>query len=128
MENRLKVYFDGRCGLCAREIKHYQKIAPAGHFQWLDIVEAQAELRQLGLNEAQALKQLYSIDTAGTLYSGVDTFIQIWSRLPRWQWLAKFMSLPGIYSIAKLAYQGFANWRFNRLTHCKIAANHKNID
>jgi len=119
----LTVYFDGRCGLCSKEIAHYQAIAPAAKFRWCEIQDALAELETLGLSEAQALKQLYSQDSAGELFYGVDTFIQIWRRLPRWHWLAKFTQLPLIYSLAKILYAGFAKWRFKRLTHCQLAAS-----
>ncbi|MEC9079196.1 MAG: DCC1-like thiol-disulfide oxidoreductase family protein, partial [Pseudomonadota bacterium] len=30
----ITVFFDGKCGLCSREIRHYQKIAPAERFCW----------------------------------------------------------------------------------------------
>ena len=33
----IKVFFDGKCGLCSKEINYYIKIAPAGIFDWQDI-------------------------------------------------------------------------------------------
>ena len=32
------VFYDGKCGLCSREINHYKKIAPNGKYQIWDIV------------------------------------------------------------------------------------------
>ena len=33
----IEVYFDGKCGLCSKEIAYYQSIAPSGIFVWMDI-------------------------------------------------------------------------------------------
>ena len=29
-ENLVTVFYDGKCGLCSKEINHYKKIAPTG--------------------------------------------------------------------------------------------------
>ena len=43
--NRLiTVFYDGKCGLCSKEINHYKKIAPQGIFNWQDITECDKEL------------------------------------------------------------------------------------
>ena len=55
---------------------------------------------------------------------GVEAFILIWSQLKRWRILAKIVSLPLIHQIASFSYTYFANLRFNRLEHCKLAAKH----
>ena len=32
-----QVLYDGKCGLCNKEILYYQTIAPKGKFEWVDI-------------------------------------------------------------------------------------------
>ena len=41
------VYFDGKCGLCSKEIRYYQKIAPKGVFEWQDIAHDAGPLKAL---------------------------------------------------------------------------------
>ena len=36
-------------------------------------------------------------------------------------YLALFLKLPGIKHLARLCYNTFAHYRFNRLEHCQIA-------
>ncbi|MDG1286309.1 MAG: DCC1-like thiol-disulfide oxidoreductase family protein [Rickettsiales bacterium] len=35
----LTVYYDGKCGLCNKEIRYYQRIAPVGVFLWVDVTQ-----------------------------------------------------------------------------------------
>lgn len=120
----ITVFYDGKCGLCAREIDHYRTIAPSGVFDWQDITESDEALKQEGISVSKALKLLHAKDQQGQMHIGVDAFILIWSHLKRWRMLAVFVRLPVIRQIANFAYRKFANWRFKRLTHCQIAAHH----
>ncbi len=115
------VYYDGKCGLCSREIRHYQKIAPAGIFNWQDITRKPEPFTKKGYTLAEGLKALHAEDEDGRMHIGVAAFILIWRQLPRWKWLARFASLPLIYHLAKLSYRVFAAWRFKRLDHCQLA-------
>ena len=38
----ITVFYDGKCGLCSKEINHYIKIAPEGIFNWQDITKDNA--------------------------------------------------------------------------------------
>lgn len=117
----ITVFYDGKCGLCSREINHYRKIAPPNIFDWQDITESNERLQQEGISLVNGLKILHAKDTQGQLHLGVDAFILIWKQLKRWQVLAKFIALPLIYPLAKFAYHCFAKWRFARLAHCQLA-------
>merc|ERR1719189_2026989 len=121
------VFYDGKCGLCSREINHYKKIAPNGIFDWQDVTEVSPKrLKSEGLTLADGLRLLHAKDKNGDLKIGVDAFILIWSQLNRWHILAKIISLPGIRHIAGIAYTFFANKRFEKLEHCQLAAKKEN--
>lgn len=115
------VFYDGKCGLCLKEINYYKKIAPIGIFDWQDITQCADELKKEGISLAEGLKLLHVKDHNGKIHIGVEAFILIWKQLARWRILATFISLPVIKQIAKLIYRAFANWRFKRLTHCQLA-------
>lgn len=118
----ITVFYDGKCGLCRREIAHYQRIAPREQFVWHDITADPSSIESLGIRYADGLKLLHAQDVRGTLHVGVDAFLIIWKQLPRWHVLAAIIALPGIRILANLAYQLFASWRFKRLNHCQLAA------
>jgi predicted DCC family thiol-disulfide oxidoreductase YuxK len=118
----ITVYYDGKCGLCAKEINHYRKIAPDGIFNWQDLTVSATELNALGVNLSDGLKLLHARDEDGALHIGVDAFLLIWKQLARWRLLGLLVALPLIRQIADIVYRLFAAWRFQRLDHCQIAA------
>ena len=116
------IYFDGKCGLCSKEIRYYQKIAPKGVFEWRDIAHDAAPLKPLNISQADALLFLHGKDKTGEIHIGVDAFILIWSDLSfGWRLLSVLASLPIIRPILVWVYSKFASYRFARLEHCQIA-------
>jgi predicted DCC family thiol-disulfide oxidoreductase YuxK len=118
----ITVYYDGLCGLCAREIAYYRRIAPAGIFDWQDIARNPAPLGALGITQAEALKLLHARDAEGQMHVGVAAFLLIWQQLPHWRVLARVVAWPPLRALAEVAYARFAAWRFTRLAHCQLAA------
>ena len=46
----ITVFYDGKCGLCNKEIDHYRKISPGGIFHWQDITKSNnADLTKAGI-------------------------------------------------------------------------------
>ncbi len=111
----ITVFYDGKCGLCRREIEHYIKIAPVDVFHWVDVTIDQSTIKALNIAYADALRQLHVQDEQGNMHIGVDAFIVIWKHIPRWRILSKIASLPIIRPIANKAYKAFASWRFKKL-------------
>jgi predicted DCC family thiol-disulfide oxidoreductase YuxK len=117
----ITVFYDGKCGLCSKEINYYRKIAPNDIFDWQDITKSADELKKEGISLTEGLKLLHAKDEKGLMHVGVDAFILIWMQLRQWRFLATFVRLPAIHQIANIAYTVFANWRFKRLEHCQLA-------
>jgi len=120
------VFYDGKCGLCSKEINYYREIAPSGIFNWQDITQSQHELNSEGISLSEGLKILHAKDENGNIYKGVDAFILIWKQLTWWRILAVIISLPVIHHIANFVYHRFATWRFARLAHCQLALKQDN--
>ncbi|MGI9363701.1 MAG: thiol-disulfide oxidoreductase DCC family protein [Rhizobiaceae bacterium] len=119
----ITVFYDGKCGLCSKEIKHYRKIAPTGVFNWQDITASSQDLKKEGIALSEGLRLLHAKDSDGHLHIGVDAFILIWRQLKNWRLLATIAALPGIRQVANVGYRLFANWRFQRLDHCQLAVS-----
>lgn len=126
----ITVYFDGKCGLCSKEIRYYQRIAAKSDFEWLDIASDPAPLAPLGIPQETALRRLHARDQTGHMHRGVDAFIVIWRKLPLWNYVALLVALPLIRQIAGFAYNHFADYRFRKLPHCQLtlAPNTKKQD
>ena len=114
------VYFDGKCGLCSKEISYYQKIAPKGVFEWQDIAHDASALKPLNISQADALRLLHAKDKKGEMHIGVDAFILIWNELSiGWQFLSVLAGLPIIrpilgWSIAGLPAIVLPDWSIAR--------------
>ena len=120
--SKIKVFYDGACGLCSREMTHYKKVAPVGIFEWIDITKDIHLFESLGYSKEEGLRALHTLDKKGRMFIGVDAFILIWSQLKRWRILSFMVSLPVVYQVIKFLYKHFANWRFKKLGYgaCQI--------
>jgi len=117
----ISVFFDGKCNLCSKEINYYQRIAPKNTFNWVDITKTPGELDKFEIKLSDGLRLMHVADSNGNIFTGVDAFIIMWKQIKYWNFLGLFVSLPIVKQIAKLLYQYFADWRFNRYEHCLIA-------
>ncbi|WFS04598.1 thiol-disulfide oxidoreductase DCC family protein [Rhizobium tumorigenes] len=118
----IKIFYDGACGMCSREINHYRKVAPAGVFDWVDVMKDETALQNENVSLADALMELHGKDDNGRMHVGVDAFLLIWRHIPRWRIAAKIASFPPINAALRAIYPIFAKWRFARLAHCQVAA------
>ena len=117
----ITVFYDGKCGMCSREIRHYMKISPRETFIWRDIANEPQHLKEINVSQSYALKRLHVIDQDGKIQVGVDAFIAIWSKIPRWRLLAFLCAMPGIKFTLGVLYNKFADWKFARSAHCQMA-------
>jgi predicted DCC family thiol-disulfide oxidoreductase YuxK len=123
-KNTIKVYFDGNCGLCSKEINYYSKIDKKNIFEWVNIYINDTDLKKLGITKSEALMELHALDENGKMYKGIDSFILIWKNLSFfWSILGILVSFYPIYLTAKFAYKKFAIQRFNKLGYCDINVN-----
>ena len=121
------MFFDGKCGLCRKEIIYYRNKAKKGIFKWHDIAEDPTPLNKYNIPQSTALRQLHVRDDNGKWHVGIDAFIVIWSRLENWYYLGILIGLPGVKQVADLFYILFARFRFSCLEHCQIALNEEAI-
>ncbi|MDG1708209.1 MAG: DUF393 domain-containing protein [Emcibacteraceae bacterium] len=123
----IKVFYDDRCPLCSKEIEYYKKITPSADIVWCGISQNISTLEKNGISYIESLKIIHAINTEDKLYRGVDVFILIWQQIYGWRWFAKLVKLPLIYHASKALYSIFAQWRFNRLNHCRIGHQNDHI-
>jgi predicted DCC family thiol-disulfide oxidoreductase YuxK len=107
----LKVYFDGLCPLCSREISYYRKKAGADAIEWIDITSDGFDARSEGLDPQKVQEFFHVKDETGRLIVGVDAFIEIWSRIPSLRYWKTIARLPGATPVMKFGYFVFAKLR-----------------
>ena len=120
--NLIKVFYDGKCGLCSKEINYYKRISPDNLFEWYDIATNPEELKAIKVSQYDALMYIHALDTNANLKIGVDAFALMWGQLRYWNILSFLIKLPIINMFANILYNAFAKYRFKKLTHCQLAS------
>lgn len=106
------VFYDGGCPLCRREIAHYQRIDRDGLIRWLDIQQSEDELQANGLTWEKAMRRMHVRDSDGRMVSGADAFVALWRHIPRYRFIARIVSLPGVHWVSEQVYSAFARRRY----------------
>lgn len=106
-DTTLCVYYDGGCPLCRAEIATYQRTAGGESLRWVDVHAGSPEALGPGLDAATALSRMHVRRSDGTLLQGAAAFVEIWSRLQQWRWLARVAQLPGALPMLDLFYAVF---------------------
>jgi len=117
----ITVYYDGKCGLCSREIGYFRTRTPKLPIVFHDIARQPEVLERLGISQADALLYFHVEDEDGQLQSGVRAFALMWGQYRGWRVLAKLVVLPGVRPLVDMIYRKFAHMRFARYPHCKAS-------
>ena len=114
------VYYDGKCGVCVKEINHYKKIAPPSIFTWVDFTAQMDFVVSRGLKSSDVVEELHVQDERGGVFRGVDAFLQIWAHIPRYRWVYFIARGAVIKRCLKFFYRAFVKWRLKRARHCQV--------
>ncbi|MEM9709363.1 MAG: DUF393 domain-containing protein [Pseudomonadota bacterium] len=104
---KITVIYNDSCPICAHEIGVYRKEAAENELDVAFEGLTDKDLSAYGLDEDTAARRLHVVSD-GTRLAGIDAFIAIWRRLPRWTWLANIVDRPVIRPIAAFAYDRIA--------------------
>jgi predicted DCC family thiol-disulfide oxidoreductase YuxK len=97
------VLFNANCPVCNFEIGHYARYCrDSGLPIRFDDLNSDARGRW-GIDADTAARRLYVLHD-GQLTSGIPAFLVLWAQMPRYQWLARVVSLPGVRQIASALY------------------------
>lgn len=110
-QQQIKVFYDGLCHLCSREIDHYKKMRGADKINFIDITAPGFNPEAEGLDPFDVHRNLHSKDEEGRVHKGVDTFFLIWSNLDAIKPLVPFVSKRPIKAVLKGMYAVFVRVR-----------------
>jgi predicted DCC family thiol-disulfide oxidoreductase YuxK len=108
---RFRVYYDGLCPLCSREIEYYRKKDREAVIDWIDITQDNFDASAEGLDPDRVHQFFHVKDEHGEVVVGVDAFIEIWARIPSLRKWRVLSMVPGVRPVMKLGYAVFAQVR-----------------
>lgn len=108
MSEKTEVLYNASCPICSREVDHYAKLsaAQALPIRYDDCTDPSL-LREWGITAEEAAKRFH-VRKGGQTYAGIPAFIVLWQDIPQTRWLAKLISLPGVYWLANKGYDHIA--------------------
>lgn len=108
---KLKVFYDGACHLCSREIDMYRKTDVQSRLELIDISSEGFDARAEGLDPEEVLKSFHVKTVNGAVRSGVPAFVEIWKTLNIMQPLAQAYQWAPTRLAMDSAYRVFAKVR-----------------
>ena len=97
------VLFNGDCEICSKEICIYQSYGASEGLP-IDFKDINnTDLNSFGLTRDETARQLHVLKNS-ELFVGVKAFVILWSEMPKYRFLAKIFSLPGVSRFAQFFY------------------------
>ena len=107
----VRVYYDGLCHLCSREIEHYRRQSGSENLHFIDITSENFDAAREGLDPFLVHKEMHVKRQDGSVKTGVDAFIEIWDHLPRYRWAVKAARSNFLKPLLHFGYALFARIR-----------------
>ena len=85
--------------MCSREIAHYERLnnsLPEPKIEFFNLVQEQHHpgLEHRGISKETALRRMHVLTAEGDIVRNAEAFVQIWTRMPYWNWIVPFTKLP----------------------------------
>ena len=106
----IKVFFNNSCNVCRLEINHYKKIADS-NLEWIDITNNDEALKLTSKSQKELLRRIHVIDD-GKVIGGAKAFVIIWSKITKYNLLAKVFSIKPIFFLFHYLYEFVAFFLF----------------
>ena len=104
-KHKLKVFYDGSCPLCSREIALYQRQRGAETICWLNVADQTlTEGLPEGISRDQLMQRFHVQGANGEVQTGGDAFLQLWASLPNFRLLAWLFSFPPLRWLVNQTY------------------------
>ena len=97
------------------EINHYRKHSD-DNLEWVDITNNQQAVELTSKSKEELLRRLHVIDN-GQVIGGAKAFIIIWSKIPKYNFLAKILSFKPLFILFHYAYEFVAYFLFLKNKH-----------
>lgn len=107
----LKVYYDGACHLCSREIDHYKKQMASVPIEFIDVSHSRFDAKAEGVDPYLVNKYFHVRTEQGDLISGVEAFRKIWQILPKYHFLYRLSGFGPLNILMRSGYKVFAEIR-----------------
>ncbi len=117
----LRIFFDGQCPFCTREVQYYLTRDPQHNLISVDIASADFNPQSYGLDPVAVHAVMHAVDATGKIYTRVDAFLAIWqATTPSFpvRLAQALIAIPPLRKIADILYMAFARNRYRLTGRC----------
>ena len=104
IKKKIKVFYDGSCKICNKEINFYHKNDKNNKFDWIDLNSQNENLRNLGIKKDDLKKSLHIEMEDGKILKGINAFSIIWREFKYFKYLSFFLDYKIVKIIARPTY------------------------
>ncbi len=112
---KIKVFFNNSCNICRMEIDHYKKNSDE-NLEWVDITNNHQAEELTSKSKEELLRRLHVIEN-GEVIGGAKAFIIIWTKIPKYNFLAKILSFKPLFILFHYTYEFVAYFLFLKNKH-----------
>ena len=102
-----KVFFDGDCPVCSREINFYQRRSGAEQIEWIDVNSCEDVSLPPGRDRSTLLTRFHVVDRKGEVHEGAAAFIALWRELPSFKAPANLLGSRLVLPVLEKLYVFF---------------------
>ncbi|MFO0636743.1 MAG: DUF393 domain-containing protein [Nannocystaceae bacterium] len=113
----VRLFHDGACPLCAREVALLRRLDRRGAIDFVDIAAPQFDAATFGLRHDRLMARIHAMLPDGRVIDGIEVFRQLYQAVGL-GWLVALTRLPGIASMLSWAYDRFAERRLRLTGRC----------
>ena len=99
----MKIFFNNSCKICRTEINLYKK-ENIEDLNWIDITNNLSVEKEINKTDRELLRRLH-VKFDNKVYVGVDAFLLIWKKIPKYKFLYNIFKLPVFYQIFYILYE-----------------------
>ena len=108
--SKMKVYYNSACPVCDAGIEYQRRKLgnSAAEVEWIDVHCSNEAAAEVASDLEFVRERLHVVDEEGTLHVGSEAFAELWGRTRGQRALAKLVRVPGIRTLSRWLYNGFA--------------------
>jgi len=114
----VKVFYDGACPLCMREIRFLMRRDRQQRIQFVDIAAPSFEPSSVGLSFEALMDRIHGQLPDGTVIEGVEVFRRLYAAVG-FRFLVGVSRLPGLAQLLNAGYAVFAKNRLRLTGRCQ---------
>lgn len=103
----VRVFYDGACPLCRREIGFYRRCEGSQAIEFIDVSKETGGEVAPGLSRDEAMRRFHVRGADGKIVSGGMAFVQLWKALPGLRRAGRLLSLWPLPILLEGAYRAF---------------------